>query len=82
MAVRRKVFDEYRYDERFFLDYIDHNFIRDMKKRNQRISITGAKLTHSAFFENTDDNFEAIAKRLRIFKMITRDFAAVRYLGG
>jgi rhamnosyltransferase len=37
MAIKRKVFEKYRYDERFFLDYIDHSFIRDMKKLNQRI---------------------------------------------
>ncbi len=68
MAVRRRVFDEYRYDERYFLDYIDHSFIRDMKKRSQRIVVTEARLTHSVFFENTEENFEAIAKRMQIFK--------------
>lgn len=33
MAVRWDCYDNYRYDETMFLDYIDHTFIYDMRKR-------------------------------------------------
>lgn len=34
MAVRARIFRDYRYNEQMFLDYIDHMFIIDMRKRN------------------------------------------------
>lgn len=36
LAVRLKVFKEYKYDEKQFLDYIDHAFIRDVAQNDKK----------------------------------------------
>ena len=71
MAVRRNVFDEYRYDEKFFLDYIDHAFLRDMKQLGHKISVFDACLYHHMFFEDPEVDMDALIKR---FKMFKKDF--------
>jgi len=67
MAIRREVFNDYRYDEGYFLDYIDHAFIRDMKKRGFTISVFDAKLKQ-AFFANSRADAGAVIRRFKIFK--------------
>ncbi len=39
MAIRTRVFADYRYDEGYFLDYVDHAFLREMKKRGKKILV-------------------------------------------
>jgi GT2 family glycosyltransferase len=73
MAIRRGVFDNYRYDETYFLDYIDHAFIRDMKRRGVSISIFDAQLKQ-AFFANSDADVAAVIRRFKIFKKDFKHF--------
>ena len=81
MAVRREVYNGYQYDERYFLDYIDHCFIRDMKTLKQKILIMDTKLKHSVFFDETDENFEAVSKRMQIFKRDYSKFCGSSLIG-
>ena len=74
MVIRRKVFKDYRYDERFFLDYIDHGFLRDMKSKNYKIAIMDIKLYHQTFFESDNPDIDAVIKRHKIFKKDFRFF--------
>jgi len=67
MAIRSVVFNDYRYDEGFFLDYIDHAFIRDMKQKGFAISIFNAKLEQN-FFANSNAAASAVIRRFKIFK--------------
>ena len=39
MTIKLSVFDDYRYDERIFLDGIDHAFLRDMKNKGKLIKV-------------------------------------------
>lgn len=55
------------YDEAFFLDYIDHNFIRNCKKFNHNIKVVNGNL-YQNFSENSHDNFESDFKRFNILK--------------
>lgn len=71
MACRLSLFEHYRYDERYFLDCIDHAFIRDMKKRGHNIFVFNTKLAHR-FSDNIHDNKQADMTRFKIF---ARDFA-------
>lgn len=58
MTINLSVFSDYRYDERIFLDGVDHAFIRDMKCREKQIGIVpieceqrfsgGEKVSHSS----------------------------------
>ena len=66
MAIRKDVFDDYRYNEDLFLDYVDHNFIRDMRKKNVQITILDVTL-HQKFSSNSDSKEKALI-RFSIFK--------------
>lgn len=66
MAIALKVFKSYRYNEELFLDYVDHNFIRDMRKHHCRIEIVKTYI-HQTFSSNIHDEKKELA-RLEIFK--------------
>lgn len=72
MAIRTEVFDDYSYDEGYFLDYIDHAFIRDMKRLKYRILVLDAKLKHDIFFEDPNTDIESVIRRFKVFK---KDFS-------
>ena len=39
MIIRKTVFDDFKYNENIFLDYIDHYFMKEMVKRHKEIKI-------------------------------------------
>ena len=39
MAVSLRLFDNYRYDERIFLDGVDHRFVEDMRQRGELLTL-------------------------------------------
>ncbi len=71
MAVRLEAFEGYRYDEGYFLDYIDHAFLRDCKERGQKIGVFDAVL-RQRFSDNSHDDLEKDLVRFRIF---AKDFS-------
>lgn len=74
MAINLDVFEEgYLYNEKYFLDYIDHDFIREMKKRNKTIGVLNVKLKQN-FSGNNFENKEASLKRFKIFKKDFKNF--------
>ncbi len=73
LVINLRVFDDYRYDERYFLDYIDHAFFRDMKARGMNFAVTGQTLSQR-FSGNERGNKQAAKRRLRIFQSDFRRF--------
>ncbi len=73
MTVALSVFDRYRYDEGYFLDYIDHAFMRDMKAKGVSFAVTKVTL-EQCFFGNQKGQRAAAKRRLRIFKQDFRRF--------
>ncbi len=73
MAVALSVFRDYAYDERYFLDYIDHAFLRDMKARGVSFTVTRVTL-RQRFAANARGARKAARIRLRIFKKDFRRF--------
>ena len=71
MAVKSRVFSDYRYNEEYFLDFIDHAFIRDMKALSKSIKICPALELKQSFSANDRDVKRARA-RFEIFK---RDYS-------
>ncbi len=71
MAISSQVFKKMKYDERYFLDYIDHNFIREYKaKFNKEVGIID-----STFEQNfSDDKHDNIAGDITRFKIYLSDF--------
>ena len=66
MVISLGIFGNYRYNEAIFLDYVDHNFIRDMRKRSKKIEIVQTFLQQS-FSSNIFDMDKELV-RLDIFK--------------
>lgn len=71
MAVNLAVYRDYRYDEGYFLDYIDHAFLRDMKARGYRIlPICSITLKQDFSMNNRSD---VLGAKVR-FRLFYRDF--------
>lgn len=70
MAIALSLFAQYRYDEGYFLDYIDHAFLRDMKARGVQIAVTDQTLSQR--FAGNDRSDKAAAKRR--LALFSRDF--------
>lgn len=66
MAVSMELYKDYRYNEEMFLDYIDHEFIREMKKKGVSIKVMDVILVQS-FSMNSDDK-KALMGRFAIQK--------------
>ena len=66
MAISMDIFKNYRYNEEIFLDYVDHNFIRDMRKLDKKVEIVETYLEQS-FSSNIFDLQKELA-RLDIYK--------------
>lgn len=73
LTIDLSVFDDYAYDEGYFLDYIDHAFFRDMKARGVNFTVTDQTLCQR-FAGNERGNKRAAIRRLRIFKKDFRRF--------
>ncbi len=72
MAIRKDLFDNYRYNENIFLDYVDHNFIRDMRKKDVEITILDVVLRQK--FSSNSDSKEKALIRFSIFKKDINEF--------
>lgn len=67
LVIKSKVFEDYRYDENMFLDYIDHAFFNDMKKKKKKFKIMYRVKIRQNFSLNTDTKESSII-RLKILK--------------
>jgi len=68
MAVSLEVFKNYRYDENYFLDFIDHKFLSDMKKQNRKITAARSVELKQSFSANDFSDIRAARRRFSIFK--------------
>lgn len=58
-----------RYDEDLFLDYVDHQFLKECKCRQIAVEIMDTELIQNFSSEETD--FDKLAKRFEVFKRDT-----------
>lgn len=72
MAVRMQLYDNYRYDEKYFLDYIDHDFMRWCRLNSQVISIADGITINQNFFAKSGASKKS--KRIR-FNIYKKDYA-------
>lgn len=71
MVISLHLFKNYRYDEKLFLDYVDHQFMKDMKMRD--IQIMNAQLNQS-FSGMEVSNQNGDQKRFQLFKADSQCF--------
>lgn len=76
MAIKSEIFINYRYNEEMFLDFVDHNFIRDMKMKGAKIVIVHTSLKQN--FSLISDDYESTIKRFKIAKKDIYTFYAHR----
>jgi glycosyltransferase involved in cell wall biosynthesis len=72
MAIKESLFKGYRYNEKIFLDYVDHSFIRDMKELGKKVEVVDTTLQQN--FSSITDSYEQTIKRFNIFKKDIRVF--------
>ncbi|MCM1295264.1 MAG: hypothetical protein NC311_06955 [Muribaculaceae bacterium] len=78
MAVRWDCYDNYRYDEALFLDYIDHSFLYDMRKKGIYPTVLNFKIRQH--FSAVEDGKKKAAKRFAGQKSDLRIFYGDRKL--
>ena len=71
MAVRASVYQNYRYNEEIFLDYLDHDFMRYCRSKKLPAAIMTQVLLQQSFFADSRPERIAALKRRKIF---SRDF--------
>lgn len=71
MTVNLDIFRRYRYDERLFLDCVDHAFLRDMKKQNRKIKVIPV-YGEQSFSGGEKGSYEGALARFRIFSRDAR----------
>lgn len=71
MTIYSRVFDKINYDEKLFLDYVDHNFVRNYKNNfDNGIEIINTTLRQSF----SDDEHDNINRDINRFKIYLHDF--------
>lgn len=73
MIIRKDVFSDFKYNENIFLDYVDHNFMRSMIKKNKKIKIMKDNILYQDFsIEN--NSLESAYNRLCILNHDLKEF--------
>lgn len=67
LAVRMEIYDNFRYDENIFLDYVDHDFVRWCRLQNVKKMVMEDVVLKQSFFLNEDFSKEAWKHRDKIF---------------
>lgn len=73
LAIRMKIFENYKYDEKLFLDYVDSQFFYDMRNRNEDFCILDCTVVHN-FFMKTNKDYRREISRMKILKRDYRNY--------
>ncbi len=66
LAVRNRIYDNYRYTEELFMDLTDNQFFDDMRKRNVRFCILRTCINQSFFQRGDNLDANQLIARIRI----------------
>lgn len=67
LAVRMKIFKEYRYTNKLFLDYVDNQFFYDMRKKGEKFVCIDTEIMQKFFStDNNDYNKDIIRRKIQI----------------
>lgn len=79
MVIKKDIFNHYRYNENIFLDYVDHNFMRDMTRLHKDITIMKDNIINQNFSIETN-SLESSYNRLCILNHDLREFYKNDYI--
>ena len=85
LAVRCSLYENYRYDERLFMDCVDQKFCEDMCKKNIKFSKINVKIRQNFFQRSNSLTEESVWKRYKIrihdFMIYSNKSCIYRWLG-
>lgn len=73
IVIASKIYNRYRYDERYFVDMIDHQFMLDMHRTHVNFEVMDDVVLHQDYSKISDDRKTAL-NRLRIYARDSRIF--------
>lgn len=73
MVVKSEIYNEYRYNENIFLDYLDHDFMRTMNKQNKNIIVMEDNIL-SQDFSMESNSLESSYKRICILNHDLKEY--------
>lgn len=65
-AVKLNVYNDYRYNEKLFLDQVDHNFFEDQRNLRRKFCKMNIVIQHNFSTRNLEDNIDKIKPRYKI----------------
>ena len=80
MAIRKRVFDDYRYNEKLFVDEIDHCFCREQRDKGRKFKVLNVEIIQKFHQREKHLEPETILKRERI--RVIDIFRHARLMGG
>ena len=66
MAIRTRVFENYRYNEKLFVDEIDHCFCREQRNKGRKFAVIDVEISQNFHQRNDSIKPEAAWKRVKI----------------
>lgn len=79
MVIKANIFDNYRYNENIFLDYIDHDFMREMNRQKRKIEIMMDNVLDQDFSMETN-SLKSSYNRLCILNHDLKEYYKQDYL--
>ena len=80
MALAISIFDDYAFDERYFVDFVDHAFLRDMRARGETVELLDTELTRR-FSDMDGVGRDKILARFKLFCRDCRVYYGDSWLG-
>ncbi|MDD3362866.1 MAG: hypothetical protein PHW34_14460 [Hespellia sp.] len=81
LVLRLSVFDKVMYDENYFLDCVDHDFFRKVRKYQIPVQIVENARIYQTFSRNENCDKRTRLKRFRIYKKDFKYFSSVSKMG-
>lgn len=66
MAIRKRVFDDFRYNEKLFVDEIDHCFCRIQREKGRKFKVLNIEISQNFHQRNNNISSETAWNRVRI----------------
>lgn len=67
MVIRTSIYNDIKYNENLFLDYVDHDFMKNIREKNYNIKILSSSI-YQSFSRNEKQPLSSVKIRFNIYK--------------
>lgn len=67
MVIRTNIYNDIKYNENLFLDYVDHDFMKKVRENNYKIKVLNSSI-YQAFSRNEKQSLSNVKIRFNIYK--------------